>query len=95
MVLAWPRNSLGCSSNTAITAGSPAASPAATNWVASALLPEPAGPVTSSESQAGMPPPSISSSAATPVDRRLVGRVPSGSRRAPHDPREDLQAVAR
>ena len=43
------------------------------NWVASADLPEPEGPATSTESPRGMPPASISSSPATPVDSRRSG----------------------
>ena len=49
------------------------------NWVASALLPEPAGPVTRMESPDGTPPPSISSRSATPVDSRFLGCFRSGS----------------
>src|SRR5450755_2090749 len=93
LLLAWTRKSFGCSSNTAMTAGSPTDSPAPMNWVARALLPEPAGPVTRIESPDGTPPPSISSRSATPVDNRFLGCFRSGSllRRMA---REDIETVA-
>ena len=46
------------------------------NWCVPSPLAKPDGPVTSTESQAGMPSPRISSTAGTPVDNRWGGGLP-------------------
>src|SRR3972149_2561363 len=62
-----------------MTAASPCLTPEATNWVPNTVLPEPAGPATSTASPEGMPPPISTSRPGTPEETRT---------------REDLDAVA-
>src|ERR1700723_2109614 len=81
-VLARARYASGYSSNTTATPASPCASPSARNCVANVVLPLPAGPVISTASPAGYPPPIIASSPGTPVPSRPWRR----GRRQPQNP---------
>ena len=85
--------SVGCSSKTAITPGSPARTPVAMNCAASTDLPVPDGPLTSTESPAGMPPPIRSSRPSTPLEMRVRGSARLDASGRHLQAREELEPV--